>query len=93
MASYSDPVNFLAAVGDSGSIESLIGGAGVAGVWLLAIMGGKMHPDSSMKRERERADRAEARVDELTDVYVKEVIPALNAAASAVVGVASNGTP
>lgn len=75
------------------SIEGLIGGAGVAGVWIVTIIAGKMHPDSSMKREQARADRAEARVDELTDVYVKEVIPALNAAASAVAGVTHNGTP
>ncbi len=85
-------VSILADLGTSGSVESLIGGAGVAGVWLVAIMAGKMHPDSSMKRERERADRAETKVDALTDVYVKEVIPALNAAATAIAGVRSHGT-
>jgi CBS domain containing-hemolysin-like protein len=75
----------LAQVGDqAGVFEPLIAGAGVAGIWLLTIIMGKMHPDSAMRRECERADKAEARVVQLTDVYVQEIIPALNSAAQAV---------
>ena len=68
----------------SDPITALIGGAGVAGIWLVTIILGWMHPNTAMKREIDRADRAEARVDELTDVYVKEVIPALAASTAAV---------
>lgn len=72
--------------GDSstGVVEGLIGGAGVAGIWLVTILIGWMHPNTSMRREQERADKAETKVDRLTEVYIAEVIPALNSAAEAV---------
>lgn len=65
-------------------VSNLIVGAGVAGIWLVTIITGKMHPESSMARERARADKAEAKVDELTGVYITEVIPALNNAVAAI---------
>lgn len=62
---------------------AVLAGAGVAGVWIITILMGRMHPASSMDRERARADTAEARVTELTDLYVTEVLPALNNATTA----------
>lgn len=81
----------LAATDTGGVVEGLIGSAGVAGIWLVTILFGQMHPNSSMQREIERANRAEAKVDALTDVYVKEVLPAMNAAATAISTVTDRG--
>ena len=73
-AATSDPSSWFATV---------LGGAGVAGVWVLALITGRMHTDSAMRQTLDTLAFERGRAEALQTAMMNQVIPALHEAASA----------
>ena len=67
----------------SSAIASILGGAGVAGAVVLALITGKLHTDSAMRQTTATLTFERARAEALQTAMMEQVIPALHEAASA----------
>ena len=72
-----------AAADPSSAIASILGGAGVAGAVVLALITGKLHTDSAMRQTTATLAFERARAEALQTAMMNQVIPALHEAASA----------